>query len=46
MASAGLGSRRALEKRIGNGEVLLNDVKAGLGQTVSEGDTLTFEGLR
>jgi len=46
MAAAGLGSRRALEKRIGNGEVLLNDVKAGLGQTVSEGDTLTFEDQR
>ena len=46
MASAGLGSRRALEKRIGNGDVLLNGVKAGLGQTVSEGDTLTLEGLR
>jgi 23S rRNA pseudouridine2605 synthase len=46
MAAAGLGSRRALEKRIGNGDVLLNDVKAGLGQTVSEGDTLTFEDQR
>jgi 23S rRNA pseudouridine2605 synthase len=44
MAAAGLGSRRALEKKIGIGEVLLNEVKAGLGQTVSEGDTLTFEG--
>jgi len=43
MASAGLGSRRALEKRIGNGDVAVNGTKAGLGQTVSVGDTLTFE---
>jgi len=43
MASAGLGSRRAIEKRIGNGEVLVNNAPAVLGQTVSTGDTITFE---
>ncbi len=43
MASAGLGSRRALEKRIGNGDVMLNNVPASLGQTVSTGDTIKFE---
>jgi 23S rRNA pseudouridine2605 synthase len=43
MASAGLGSRRALEKRIGNGEVMVNSAQAVLGQTVSTGDTITFE---
>lgn len=43
MASAGLGSRRALEKRIGKGDVMVNGVNAKLGQTVSPGDTITFE---
>jgi 23S rRNA pseudouridine2605 synthase len=43
MASAGLGSRRALEKRIGNGDVAVNGTEAILGQTVSVGDTITFE---
>ncbi len=43
MASAGLGSRRAIEKRIGNGEVMVNHAQAVLGQTVSTGDTITFE---
>lgn len=43
MASAGLGSRRALEKRIGNGDVLLNGEVASLGQSVSAGDNITFE---
>jgi 23S rRNA pseudouridine2605 synthase len=43
MASAGLGSRRAIEKRIGNGEVMVNNVQAVLGQTVSAGDTITCE---
>ncbi len=43
MAAAGLGSRRALEKRIGNGEVMVNNATAVLGQTVSDGDTITFE---
>jgi 23S rRNA pseudouridine2605 synthase len=43
MASAGLGSRRALEKRIKNGDVLLNGEKAGVGQNVATGDSITFE---
>ncbi len=43
MASAGLGSRRAIEKRIGNGDVMVNNAQAVLGQTVSTGDTITFE---
>ncbi len=43
MASAGLGSRRALEKRISNAEVLFNGKTAGLGQTVSAGDSIVFE---
>ena len=43
LASAGLGSRRAIEKRIGNGEVMVNNAQAVLGQTVSTGDTITFE---
>ncbi len=43
LASAGLGSRRAIEKRIGNGEVMVNNAQAILGQTVSTGDTITFE---
>jgi len=43
MASAGLGSRRALEKRIGSGEVQFNGKSAGLGQTVSAGDSIVFE---
>lgn len=43
MAAAGLGSRRALDKRIGNGEVMVNNAPAVLGQTVSTGDTITFE---
>ncbi len=43
MASAGLGSRRALEKRIKNGDVLFNGEKAGVGQNVATGDAITFE---
>ncbi|MEE8496617.1 MAG: pseudouridine synthase [Xanthomonadales bacterium] len=43
MAAGGLGSRRALDKRIGNGEVMVNNAPAVLGQTVSTGDTITFE---
>jgi len=42
MASAGLGSRRALEKQIGNGDVLCNGETAVLGQTVSAGDSILF----
>jgi len=44
MATAGLGSRRALERRIKDGEVLVNRSKAVLGQTVSAGDRINFEG--
>jgi 23S rRNA pseudouridine2605 synthase len=43
MASAGLGSRRALEKQIGNGDVLCNGETAVLGQTVSIGDSILFK---
>ena len=43
MASTGLGSRRALEKRISNAEVLFNGKTADLGQTVSAGDSIVFE---
>jgi len=43
MASAGLGSRRALEKRIEHGDVRVNNNKAALGWTVSENDLINFE---
>lgn len=43
MAAAGLGSRRALEKQIKSGAVLINGVKAGLGQTINVGDSISFE---
>jgi len=46
MASAGLGSRRALEKRIEKGEVLVNGNPAALGWTVSANDTIDFEQTR
>ena len=42
MAAAGLGSRRGLEKQIGNGEVLLNGEAANLGATAVPGDVITF----
>ena len=38
MAAAGLGSRRALEKVIEAGEVMVNNAPAALGATVGEGD--------
>jgi len=44
MATAGLGSRRALERQIGNGDVLINGSVAKLGQTASEGDRISFDG--
>jgi 23S rRNA pseudouridine2605 synthase len=44
MATAGLGSRRMLEKRIKDGEVLVNSQPATLGQTASAGDQISFEG--
>ncbi|MGB5289916.1 MAG: pseudouridine synthase [Lysobacterales bacterium] len=43
MATAGLGSRRALERQIKSGKVLINNKPATLGQTASEGDQLRFE---
>jgi len=43
MASAGLGSRRALDKQIESGLVMVNGETAQLGRTISEGDTIDFE---
>jgi 23S rRNA pseudouridine2605 synthase len=43
MASAGLGSRRALEARIKAGEVRINGAVASIGQTVGDGDLISFE---
>jgi 23S rRNA pseudouridine2605 synthase len=44
MAAAGLGSRRALEKRIADGEVTVNGQRATLGESVTEGTVIGFEG--
>jgi 23S rRNA pseudouridine2605 synthase len=44
MAAAGLGSRRALEQRIKNGEVRINSHTAGIGQSVAAGDEVAFDG--
>jgi len=44
MASAGLGSRRALEGQIKNGAVRVNDAVAKIGQTASAGDQIVFAG--
>ena len=44
MATAGLGSRRALERQIKNGQVRINDTVASIGQTASAGDRISFEG--
>ncbi len=44
MATAGLGSRRALESQIKSGEVRINDAIASLGQTASAGDRILFAG--
>ncbi len=43
MAAAGLGSRRALETRIKGGDVGVNGTVATIGQTVSDGDLISFE---
>jgi len=43
MASAGLGSRRSLEKRIAEGEVTVDGQVATLGQSVTEGSVIGFE---
>ena len=44
MAAAGLGSRRALETRIQDGEVTVGGRAASLGQTVGPGDEIGFGG--
>ena len=44
MANAGLGSRRMLEQQIKKGAVLINKSPATIGQTVSAGDKVSFEG--
>src|SRR5690554_3801677 len=44
MATAGLGSRRELEKKIRAGEVAINGKTAELGEVAKAGDRLGFEG--
>jgi len=44
MATAGLGSRRSLERKIKDGEILINGSKASLGQTINAGDRISFDG--
>ncbi len=44
LAAAGLGSRRALEKRIEAGEIELNGKPATIGATVRSGDRVTMDG--
>ncbi|GMQ89277.1 MAG: 23S rRNA pseudouridine(2605) synthase RluB [Gammaproteobacteria bacterium] len=44
MATAGLGSRRALERQIKSGEVRVNDSVAGPGQHAAPGDRITYAG--
>ncbi len=43
MATAGLGSRRALEKRIAAGDVRLNGKHAALGDTANIGDVISID---
>ncbi|MEE4296698.1 MAG: pseudouridine synthase [Wenzhouxiangella sp.] len=43
LARAGLGSRRALEARIANGDILVNKVPAQLGATVGSGDLVEID---
>ena len=43
MATAGLGSRRALEKRIKGGEIRINNVVATIGQLAAEGDLISVD---
>ena len=43
MAGSGMGSRRALEKQISRGTVLVNGKPAGLGQSVKAGDRIRFQ---
>ncbi len=44
MATAGLGSRRALEKRISAGDVAVNGKVASIGELAASGDSIAFEG--
>jgi len=44
MATAGLGSRRGLERQIKAGEVRVNDSVATIGQLANVGDRIKFEG--
>ena len=44
MATAGLGSRRGLERKIKTGDVRINDSVAELGQLANVGDRIKFEG--
>jgi 23S rRNA pseudouridine2605 synthase len=46
MAAAGLGSRRGIEKLIGDGQVLINNQPAILGQNADAGDTVVFNGQK
>ena len=46
MATAGLGSRRGLEKAIANGQVRVDGAAATLGQTVTAGQVIEFDGRR
>jgi len=46
MATAGLGSRRALEKAIADGGVRIDGAVATLGQSVSAGQIIDFDGRR
>jgi len=44
LATAGLGSRRALERQIKNGEVRINNEVAKIGQTANAGDRISLDG--
>jgi 23S rRNA pseudouridine2605 synthase len=44
MATAGLGSRRALERQIKNGDVSVNNTVATIGQNAQSGDIISFNG--
>lgn len=44
LAQSGLGSRRALEERIGRGEVQVNGKVAGIGDLVGSGDRVELDG--
>jgi 23S rRNA pseudouridine2605 synthase len=44
LAQAGLGSRRALEERIANGQVKVNGEVAGTGSSIRSGDRIDLDG--